>query len=133
MRENNLFTYILYAALIGLVSLAGYKYWQNIQEKKAKSEELAANEQQKFSELGYEPMDTSGTAYVGTGATAGGDVAYIPPGGTVNSNGIEEEPTATNAAKGGNTTTAESKSTKPKTVAKSVNTVRHADETSHPI
>jgi cell division septation protein DedD len=112
MKENNTLTYILYAALIGLVGLAGYKIWQKKQaEQEALKQEQAATEQQRFNELGYTPADST-SSYVGGTDSASDKVAYIPP--KSDASGIEDDGAAAAAAK----PAASSNSTTAKTPAK---------------
>jgi cell division septation protein DedD len=105
MKENNTLTYILYAALIGLVGLAGYKIWQKKQAEQEAFRQEAAAEQQRFNELGYTPADSNST-YVGSTDSVSGKVAYIPP--KSDASGIEDDGAsakATNPAASGGTTT----------------------------
>jgi cell division septation protein DedD len=111
MKENNTLTYILYAALIGLVGLAGYKIWQKKQAEQEAFRQEAAAEQQRFNELGYTPADSSST-YVGGTDSVSGKVAYIPP--KSDASGIEDDgasATATKPAASGGTTKTPAKTT----------------------
>lgn len=65
MNTNKMLTYLLYALLIGLIAVAGYKTWQDKKNKARLAKETAEFEQSQQRSLGYIEQDSFGTLYDG--------------------------------------------------------------------
>jgi cell division protein FtsN len=91
MKTNNLLTWLLYALLLGLISLASYKACQMQKEKKQLREQQEAELQQTLRDLGY----TSGDTTASQGSTfkeSTEKTGTTPATKAADKNGIEDEP-----------------------------------------
>ena len=94
MNTNKILTYLLYALLVGLIAVAGYKTWQTKQRNTQLANEAAEFEQSRR-DLGYIETDSFGTLYEGDDAGNG-----TSPGSSsvVITDGIEDDaPAATSS------------------------------------
>lgn len=144
MKSNSLITYIIYALLLGLILVAGYKACQIRQEQTQRQKENAELDQV-MRDLGYSNDSTaSGSSYLGSSdstakkspatstPTTGKPSATTQAQPKVSATGIEDEspkpqsaqpakPTTTQATKPAVTQTVKPVVTQPTTTAKSPN------------
>lgn len=110
MNTNKMLTYLLYALLVGLIAVAGYKTWQTKQRNTQLANEAAEFEQSRR-DLGYIETDSFGTLYEGDDAGNG-----TSPGSSsvVITDGIEDDaPAAPQQPKVSKPTTPTTTSTTP--------------------
>ncbi|MFN0014778.1 MAG: SPOR domain-containing protein [Saprospiraceae bacterium] len=82
MNTNKMLSYLLYALLVGLVAVAGYKVWQMKKEKEKIALETAEF-QQGSRDLSFKENDTTGSEYDDT------DTLYSSSSVVVSDEGIE--------------------------------------------
>jgi cytoskeletal protein RodZ len=133
MKNNSLLTYVLYALLALILTIAGYYACQKQQkDKKMKAEQDEAELQQTLRDMGYAPGDSAaatGSSFAGGDSLKTSSSANKP---TVNKDGIETEPSTAATPVNKNAkpavTTAVKPQVSPSTTA-STNTVKPVTKT----
>ncbi|MEO6039690.1 MAG: SPOR domain-containing protein [Saprospiraceae bacterium] len=99
MKTNSLLTYLLYALLVALISVACYKACQMKKEKAEKAQE-EAELQKTLRDMGYASDSTATSTY-----TNGSDSSSTYTTPSPDANGIVDAPTTTKTTKPATTTT----------------------------
>ena len=126
MKTNSLLTYLLYALLVALISIACYKACQMKKDKAEKTQE-EAELQKTLRDMGYSSDSTASSSY--TGGTSDSSAYYTSP--APDANGIVDAPTSSSTTtKTKPTTTTTTRSTPaqpaiaPPTTSTSTTTVK---------
>ena len=98
MKTNTLLTYLLYALLVGLIAVVGYKACQ-MKREQAQTAKESAEFQKTLRDLGYIEEDSTGTEYTGDAATTTTPTSSTSPAASTKatdntsaaSDGIEDE------------------------------------------
>ncbi len=106
MKTNSLLTYLLYALLIALISIACYKACQMKKDKAEKAQE-EAELQKTLRDMGYSSDSTASSSY--TGGASDSSTYYTSP--APDANGIVDAPTTSSSNTTARPTTTTTKST----------------------